>query len=108
MNIAWKNFKIVWKILCLLGLVWCSVGFYQTQKYPWFDGFFVGKEFYAFYILVFAVGFLFCLLQSKFQNLKRVKMAIIIYLYVTLAPLLLILSVIFFWSCSHKIEEFFR
>jgi len=101
---VWKMVKILWGIFCLLCLALNCVSFYQVQKHPWFYKY-IGIEVYAFFILWFAVGFLFCLLQNKSQNFER---SIKIHLYFTLVPLFLICLLTFFLSCSQKFEEFFR
>ena len=85
--------KVVWGILCLLMSIVLCDDFYEALKYPekyYFGSEAMGylyktQELYLYTDIVlffwFAGGFLFCLLQRKFQKLKW---EIIIHLLLTL------------------------
>ena len=97
----WKVIKIVWGIYCVLALIVICVDFYDALKHPEFFPFgaeavsflwyYKTQGAYLWYSLIdfiwYTIGFLFCLLQHKFQ---KIKWGIIIHLFLTLLRRLLL------------------
>jgi hypothetical protein len=106
----WKIIKILWGVICLLCLIIFCEDFYTALKYPepYHFGVVPAKHLwyyktqgaYLWFVIVlclwFVVGFLFCLLQNKFRNLKW---GIIIHLFFTL--LRICGSLVFFSNFRH-------
>ena len=93
---AWKIIKIVWGIFCLLLLTVMCEDFYQALKYPGhyhFGGespvsglwYYKTQGLYLLNCVIwffwFTIGFIVCLLQSKFRNLRW---GIAVHLFFTL------------------------
>jgi hypothetical protein len=91
---AWKIVKIVWGIFCLLFLVVVCNDFYEAliyqERYYFGSGgpapiWYKTQELYLWHGAImsfwFAAGFLFCLLQNKFRN---IKWGIVMHLFFTL------------------------
>ena len=105
----WKIVKILWGVFCLLWLIVECSDFYQALKYPQLYPFgaqavsdlwyYKTQKLYLWDCVIwffwFAVGFLFCLLQHKFQKLKW---GIVIHLFFTL--LILLVLIIYFSNCN--------
>ena len=81
---AWKIIKIAWGIFCLLFLALMCEDFYQALKYPGhyhFGGegpvtlwYYETQGLYLWNCVIFffwfTIGFIVCLLQNKFRNLR--------------------------------------
>jgi hypothetical protein len=91
---VWRTIKYAWLLFCLLFLIAGCIDFYSVLKNPdiypfgaegpypyWYKTQRLYLWFDAIFIIWFAMGFLFCLLQNKFKNFKW---GIIIHLIVTL------------------------